>query len=71
MMLDNVTPNEIEQIIKTLKSENLYDYALLEASGNITPENITEYAKTGIDVVSLGHLTHSARIFDMSLEMTL
>ena len=70
-MLDNVTPNEIEQIIKTLKSENLYDYMLLEASGNITSENITEYAKTGIDVVSLGYLTHSAKIFDMSLEMAL
>jgi len=43
---------------------------LLEASGNITPENIKEYAKTGVDVMSLGYLTHSAKIFDMSLEMT-
>ena len=71
IMLDNSTPNDIEQIIKTLKSENLYGYALLEASGNITPENMKEYAETGIDVVSLGYLTHSARSFDMSLEMIL
>jgi nicotinate-nucleotide pyrophosphorylase (carboxylating) len=71
IMLDNVKPNEIIQIIEKLKNENLYDYVLLEASGNITPENITEYAKTGVDVVSLGYLTHSARIFDMSLEMIL
>ena len=70
IMLDNVTPNEIAQIMETIKSENLYDYVLLEASGNIAPENIKEYTKTGIDVVSLGYLTHSAKIFDMSLEMT-
>jgi len=71
IMLDNVKPNEIEQIMETLESEDLYDYVLLESSGNITTENITEYAKTGVDVVSLGYLTHSAKIFDMSLEMAL
>jgi nicotinate-nucleotide pyrophosphorylase (carboxylating) len=71
IMLDNVAPNEIAQIIEPLKSENLYDYMLLEASGNITTGNIKEYAKTGVDVVSLGCLTHSAKIFDMSLEITL
>jgi len=70
-MLDNVRPKEIRQIMEKLKSQNLYDHVLLEASGNITRENIREYAKTGIDVVSLGYLTHSAKIFDMSLEMTL
>jgi len=71
IMLDNVKPNEIEQIMETLESEDLYDYVLLESSGNITTENITEYAKTGVDVLSLGCLTHSAKIFDMSLEMAL
>jgi len=70
IMLDNVNPKEIQQIIEKLRKENLYDHVLLEASGNITRENIKEYAKTGIDVASLGYLTHSARIFDMSLEMT-
>ena len=71
IMLDNVKPNVIEQIMEALESEDLYDYVLLESSGNITTENITEYAKTGVDVVSLGYLTHSAKIFDMSLEMAL
>lgn len=69
IMLDNVRPMEIEQIVEKLRNDDLYDYVLLEASGNITPENIKEYAKTGIDVVSLGYLTHSAKILDMSLEM--
>jgi len=71
IMLDNVRPMEIEQIMEKLRNENLYDSVFLEASGNITRENIREYAKTGIDVVSLGYLTHSAKIFDMSLEMTI
>jgi len=71
IMLDNVKPNEIEQIMEKLRNENLYDYVLLEASGNITRENIRAYAKTGIDIVSLGYLTHSAKVFDMSLEMTI
>jgi len=70
IMLDNWKPNEIGQIIDKLREAGLYDFALLEASGNITPENIKEYARTGIDVISLGYLTHSARILDMSLEMT-
>jgi nicotinate-nucleotide pyrophosphorylase (carboxylating) len=69
IMLDNMASKEIAQITETLKTENLRNYSLLEASGNIKPENITEYAKTGIDVVSLGYLTHSAKVFDMSLEM--
>jgi len=71
IMLDNWKPSEIAQMIEKLRKAKLYDYVLLEASGNITQENIKEYAQTGIDVVSLGYLTHSARILDMSLEMTL
>jgi nicotinate-nucleotide pyrophosphorylase (carboxylating) len=71
VMLDNMTPTAIEGVIETLRKGGLYDSVLLEASGEITPENIREYARTGIDVVSLGYLTHSARILDMSLEMTL
>jgi len=71
IMLDNWKPSEIAQMIEKLRKAKLYDYVLLEASGNITQENIKEYAQTGIDVVSLGYLTHSARILDMSLEMNL
>jgi len=71
VMLDNMTPTAIEGVIETLRKGGLYDSVLLEASGEITPENIREYAGTGIDVVSLGYLTHSARVLDMSLEMTI
>ena len=71
VMLDNMSPVEILEVLETLRKGALYDHVLLEASGEITPENIREYAKTGIDVVSLGYLTHSAMALDMSLEMTL
>ena len=71
VMLDNMSPVEIVEVIETLRKGDLYDHVLLEASGEITPENIREYARTGIDVVSLGYLTHSAKVLDMSLEMTL
>jgi nicotinate-nucleotide pyrophosphorylase (carboxylating) len=62
---------EIVEAIETLRKGDLYDHVLLEASGEITPENINEYARTGIDVMSLGYLTHSAKVLDMSLEMKL
>jgi len=71
VMLDNMNPVEIGEAVETLRKGDLYDHVLLEASGEITPENIREYARTGIDVVSLGYLTHSAKVLDMSLEMTL
>lgn len=71
VMLDNMKPKAILKVIETLQEEGVYDSVLLEASGKITSRNIEEYAKTGIDVVSLGYLTHSARVLDMSLEMLL
>ena len=71
VMLDNMKPKAIAEVIETLREDAIYDSVLLEASGAITPENIREYAKTGVDVVSLGYLTHSAKVLDMSLEMTL
>ncbi len=48
-----------------LRSENLWDHLLLEASGNITEENIAEYGKNGVDAVSVGALTHSVRALDL------
>jgi nicotinate-nucleotide pyrophosphorylase (carboxylating) len=42
--------------------------AKLEASGNVTLENVLEVAQTGVDFISVGALTHSPRVFDVSLE---
>jgi len=70
VMFDNLTPSEIEYTIETLRGKGLYDSVLLEASGAIKPEKIRDYAKTGVDVISMGYLTHSSQTLDMSLEMT-
>ncbi len=40
----------------------------VEASGGITPENVREYAETGVDYVSMGYLTHSVKSLDLSLK---
>jgi nicotinate-nucleotide pyrophosphorylase (carboxylating) len=42
--------------------------AKLEASGNVSLENVLEVARTGVDFISVGALTHSPRVFDVSLE---
>ena len=71
IMLDNMKPAMIAETLETLREcDPLYDSVLLEASGEITSENIHEYAKTGVDVISLGYLTHSSTVLDLSLEMT-
>jgi nicotinate-nucleotide pyrophosphorylase (carboxylating) len=43
--------------------------AVLEASGGITLENVRRVAETGVDYISVGAITHSARALDMSLEV--
>ena len=69
IMLDNMKPKEIAETIEVLKREGLRDRVKIEVSGGITPENIVEYAKLDVDVISLGYLTHSVRNFDVSLEI--
>lgn len=69
VMLDNMSPSEIKKTIWLLKKEGVRDKVLLEASGGITLENLSAYAKSGIDIVSVGRLTHSAPALDISLEV--
>ncbi|ASJ15658.1 nicotinate-nucleotide pyrophosphorylase [Thermococcus chitonophagus] len=69
VMLDNMKPQEIEKVVEELKRRGLRDKVRIEVSGGITPENIEEYAKLDIDVISLGYLTHSVKNFDVSLEI--
>jgi nicotinate-nucleotide pyrophosphorylase (carboxylating) len=70
IMLDNFSPEQIEKAVKLLKKERLFGKVLLEASGKITGENIIAYASKGVDIVSLGEITHSAKALDISLEIT-
>lgn len=69
IMLDNMSPDEIEKAIKILKEKGLRDNLLLEASGGITLKNIVKYAKSGVDVISVGALTRSSNWLDISLRI--
>lgn len=65
ILLDNMTPDVVRQAV-ALNSGR----AKLEASGNVTLENVRQIAETGVDFISVGALTHSARVFDVSLKWT-
>jgi nicotinate-nucleotide pyrophosphorylase (carboxylating) len=70
IMLDNLSPGEISKIINTLKKLNLRNKIKIEASGGIDDTNIQSYAKTGVDMISVGKITSSAPGIDLSLEVS-
>jgi nicotinate-nucleotide pyrophosphorylase (carboxylating) len=65
IMFDNIIPAQIKKIIKSVGDTNV----IFEASGNITEKNIKGYINTGVDVVSMGMLTHSVEAFDLSMDI--
>lgn len=65
IMLDNMLPVKMREAVSLINSQ-----ALVEASGGVTIENIREIAETGVDIVSIGALTHSAPASDISMELT-
>ena len=67
MMFDNFKPANIKKAIKGIKTIN--KNIIFEASGGINEKNIVSYAKSGVDIISLGALTHSAKALDVSLEI--
>lgn len=64
IMLDNMSSEQMTEAVKIIAGR-----AKTEASGNITLQNIAEVAKTGVDVISLGALTHSVKAFDISMKI--
>jgi len=69
IMLDNMTPEEVMNVLSVLEKEKLRGNIIIEVSGGINPENIVDFVKTGVDVISTGYMTHSARSLDLSLEL--
>lgn len=69
IMLDNMKPEAIQKTLQTLNRKELRDSVIVEASGGISQENLESYAKTGVDVISMGSLIHKSRWIDMSLEI--
>lgn len=64
IMLDNMNCDEMAEAVEITDGR-----ALLEASGNITAENIRAVAETGVNIISLGALTHSVKCFDISMKI--
>ncbi len=70
ILLDNFKPKDIGGVIEVLKSEKLFGKVILEVSGGINEENIKEYARNEIDVISSGSLTHSYDSIDFNMRLT-
>lgn len=64
IMLDNMSLEDMRRVTRQLSGK-----VVLEASGGITLENVREVAQTGVDYISIGALTHSAKALDFSLEI--
>jgi nicotinate-nucleotide pyrophosphorylase (carboxylating) len=64
VMLDNMTIPDMREAVKISKSR-----VLLEASGSVNLENVRDIAETGVDLISIGALTHSAPSVDISLKI--
>lgn len=69
IMLDNFTPQKVSSTILALKKLGLRDGVRLEASGGINAKNIQKYARTKVDMISIGSITNSAKAVDYSLEV--
>ncbi len=64
LLLDGMSPEQMEGVVRRYTGR-----ILIEASGGITLENVRRVAETGVDLISVGALTHSPRALDISLEV--
>lgn len=67
VMLDNMTPADVKACVEIRRMSKTKP--MLEVSGGINIDNIDKYALTGVDIISIGALTHSVKSIDVSLEI--
>ena len=67
IMLDNQTPEEARKLVQM--AHDLNPNILLEASGNMNLDTVRSYAEAGVDLISVGKITHSARAMDISFKI--
>ena len=63
VLLDNMTPDELREAVKMVDGQ-----MITEASGRITPEVAVPIAEAGVDLISVGWLTHSVSVLDIGLD---
>ena len=68
ILLDNMTPKEVKKAVALIRKG--LPKATIEASGNMNLKTVAAYAKTGVDFISVGALTHSATAVDLSMRIT-
>jgi nicotinate-nucleotide pyrophosphorylase (carboxylating) len=68
VLLDNMKPKEVAKALKIIRKA--LPKATVEASGSVTLKTVRDYAKTGVDFISVGALTHSATAVDLSMKIT-
>jgi len=68
-MLDNMAPEVVRSVVAEVRALHP-TRPLLEVSGRVDEETIAAYAATGVDLVSIGALTHSAPVLDIGLDVT-
>lgn len=66
IMLDNMPPKEMKKAVEAINKK-----AIIEASGGVNIGNIREIAETGVDIISIGALTHSAPSSDISMKLSI
>ncbi len=70
IMLDNMTPEQVQACVAVVKASSSDERrALTEASGGITLDNVRAYAEAGVDLISIGAITHSAPAVDISFKI--
>jgi nicotinate-nucleotide pyrophosphorylase (carboxylating) len=67
ILLDNMTPEQVQKCVRRVQTHTRR--VLLEVSGGVSLENVRAYAKTGVDFISVGALTHSPAAVDMNLRV--
>ena len=68
VMLDNMSPSEVKEVIDKLNELKIRQNSLIEVSGGITDKTIADYAELGVDIISIGALTHSSRSLNFSMK---
>ena len=68
ILLDNMTPKGVKKAVKLVRKA--LPKTTIEASGSVTLKTVRNYAKTGVDFISVGALTHSATAVDLSMKIT-
>lgn len=69
ILLDNMSPAQIRTTVELLKTSRLKDRVLLEISGGIDENSLLSYASCGVDLISMGALTHTVKNFSVTLEI--